>query len=345
MTVKPENGDRNNSMDTPLPRPRIAVIGAGISGLCLSRALTEHGLDVVVFDKARGPGGRMSTRRSPTGHAFDHGAQFFTAHTPAFKAQVARWRDLGVVARWEGRFATVRPDGLTPEPPGRLRHVGAPRMSTLTRHLSSGLDLRTSTRIAALNREAASWTLTTTEGATHGPFTAVLSTAPAPQTAPLLAPHSPILAQRAESATMLPCFCLMLAFDTPLPVDFDAAEVHASPLRWIAQNSSKPGRLSNDCWVLHADAAWSHRHLNDEPASVQQAMLTAFWEITGNSTPVWASLHRWRYALAMTPDSGPPFLWDPALGLGAAGDWLVGGRVESAWRSGMALADAVLDGL
>ncbi|MEK9973306.1 MAG: FAD-dependent oxidoreductase [Deltaproteobacteria bacterium] len=41
----------------------IAIVGAGISGLMAATYLAEKGKKSVLFDKGRGPGGRMSTRR------------------------------------------------------------------------------------------------------------------------------------------------------------------------------------------------------------------------------------------------------------------------------------------
>jgi predicted NAD/FAD-dependent oxidoreductase len=35
-------------------------------------------------------------------------------------------------------------------------------------------------------------------------------------------------------------------------------------------------------------------------------------------------------------------LWNPELGLGAGGDWAVGGRVEGAFTAGRLLAEAVV---
>ncbi len=82
---------------------RIGIIGAGMAGLSCAQALRHQGHNVIVFDKGRGPGGRMSTRHvgTPLGEAaFDHGAQYLTARDPAFLAQVDRWARVGHVARW-----------------------------------------------------------------------------------------------------------------------------------------------------------------------------------------------------------------------------------------------------
>ena len=331
-------------MEPSFRRPRAAIIGAGISGLCLAQALIERGLDVVIFEKSRGPGGRMSTRRAAESrYSFDHGAQFFTARTHAFVQQVERWQVAGVVAPWQGRFASLATGQLAVEPTRHPRYVGVPRMSALTRHLSAGLCIQVGTRIAALERAGDGWHLRCTAGAEFGPFSVVISTAPGPQTAPLLAPHSPTLAARADAAEMLPCFCLMLAFSSPLSAPFDAARLDAPPLSWIARNTSKPGRAEAECWVLHADARWSQEHLEDDQDVVKQQLLEAFAALTGAGAPDFSSLHRWRYARAGGPfDKPEPILWDPQLGLGACGDWLAGERVEEAWRSAMAMSHAVL---
>ena len=52
---------------------RIAIIGAGLAGLSAARALTAAGHTPVVFEKSRGLGGRLATRRTEFG-PIDHGA-------------------------------------------------------------------------------------------------------------------------------------------------------------------------------------------------------------------------------------------------------------------------------
>ena len=98
---------------------QIAIIGAGIAGLAAARQLHAAGLACTLFDKGRGVGGRMATRRVDGFH-FDHGAQFFTAKGASFGALVAEWRDAGQAAEWfDGAF------------------VGTPGMSTPTNALAA----------------------------------------------------------------------------------------------------------------------------------------------------------------------------------------------------------------
>ena len=47
-----------------MTEPKIAIIGAGMAGLACGTALASHGLQPHLFDKGRGPGGRMATRRA-----------------------------------------------------------------------------------------------------------------------------------------------------------------------------------------------------------------------------------------------------------------------------------------
>ena len=205
-------------MNPPL---HYAVIGAGIAGLSCARALAESGVHVTVFDKSRGPGGRMSTRRGE-GWACDHGAQYFTARDPLFQAELARWQAAGVAARWQPRLTVFDADGRraqggaggdaaggaggdarVDEP---ARHVGTPRMTAPARLLADGLDLRLQTTVTALQRYDHGWELATAErGLLPEAFDGVLLAVPAPQAVPLLQPVSAELAALAHGTRMQAC--------------------------------------------------------------------------------------------------------------------------------------------
>jgi predicted NAD/FAD-dependent oxidoreductase len=133
----------------------------------------------------------------------------------------------------------------------------------------------------------------------------------------------------------------MAAFAEPLPLA-DTFRSDSGPVSWAARNSAKPGRSGAETWVIHASPARS-RELVDRPKDEVAAILLAdFFAATGApaAAPQHLDAHRWLYA---QPEArkGEGQLFDPELRIGIAGDWLHSPRVEGAWLSGRALADAL----
>lgn len=321
----------------------IAVIGGGIAGAAFARAAVEAGADVVVFDKARGLGGRMSTRRA-TPFAFDHGAQYFTTQGTAFRLEVAHWAQAGTVAPWEARFARIEGGTWQPHGTDATHWVGTPSMNTPVKQVVEGIPVHRACRIEHARRSGRRWTLVDDSGQDVGTYDAVILATPAAQAAPLLR-ESPGLATVAASVVVAPCWALMLAFDTPVPTPYDAGTVVGSALQWVARDSSKPGRRAppgGETWVLHASPAWSRAHVDDSGEEVQEALLEAFGELPGAAGAPphhQAHTHRWLYA-RVEQAVGVGHLWDAEARIGACGDWCLGPRVEEAWTSGRSLAEA-----
>ena len=322
------------------PMPTVAVIGAGISGLAAARTLVEHGFEVTVFDKGRGPGGRMSTRRTDTGFHFDHGAQYFTAKNEHFRRYVEAWHDSGVVEKWDGRIVELD-GGEIIERDSSDRFVGVPGMNAVCKHLARELHVVVRTRIEEL-KCGERWELTASESAV-GKFDSVIVAIPPPQACELLN-FSKHLTRQIASVAVAPCWATMLSFRDNIDVPADGAFVKNSLISWIARDSSKPSReIDADCWVVHASPEWSSANIELEPIEVQDCVLTEFFKVTGakKQEPLHAVAHRWRYA---TPtdylQSG--FLSDGNTSLIVCGDWCLGNRVEAAFLSGPSAADAMM---
>jgi photolyase PhrII len=317
--------------------PRVAVIGAGLAGMSCARTLIDHGWPVSVFEKGRRPGGRISTRRDETG-AFDHGAQYFTVKDRRFARLVESWRHDGIVAPWTAPLVRLAEGVAQSVEDGRTRYVGVPGMSAIGRHLAADLSVRDGVRIDRLERRDGGWWTVAEGGAVFGPFDRVIVEVPAPQAVRLLAPSSD-LAAAAAAAEMAPCWAVMLAFARHLPLAFGGAFVDDPVLSWIARDSDKPGRPAGERWVLHATSAWTRDHMDDDPAAVVDTLIAAFARAAGidPGAPLSARAHRWLYAQA-GHGIGSPCLFDAPTGLGACGDWCVGGRIEGAFLSGAAMA-------
>lgn len=325
----------------------IAVIGAGMAGLACAQRLAKAGRTVRVFDKGRGPGGRMATRRVEYDGdvaQFDHGAQFFTAREIAFRTQVDQWIAQGALARWDSSF--VKLSGESAAELGREpRYVGTPSMNGLTKFMAAGLDVTLSTAITKVDSAAPrGWMLHAANGASFGPFDGVVVAVPAEQAAPLLAPIAQDFAAQAQLARTAPCWTGLFAFAQPPAIAFDAIRFGDHPvLDWAAHDNSKPMRASApSCWVVNARVDWTRANLEASPETAIDLLQKAFASQFPNlPAPVIAQAHRWRYAQVETP-TGTAFSWNDARGIGVCGDWRLGARVELAWRSGHELAQAVL---
>ena len=324
------------------PMPSVAVIGAGMSGLVCARTLADHGFAVTVFEKSRGVGGRMATRRADNAMRFDHGAQYFTARDSRFQRYVKSWIEDGIVKPWLGEIVVLEDGVITGRKSGTNRFVATPGMNAICKHLSRDLEIRLQSQISAVHRQGERWEINGSDDASLGEFDVAIVSAPPAQSAQLLAGTH--LAAKAQSTQMNGCWALMLAFEQPLEIDYHGAFVHNSPISWIARNSSKPDRdAKHDLWVVHASSEWSESRMEDDAESVAAALLAAFWNATAlpPRTAFHQQAHRWRYAIPPSP-LAEKCLLDRELSIGACGDWCAGPRVEGAFLSGHAVAGRVM---
>lgn len=321
-------------------RLRVIVVGAGMTGLTAARTLSDQGHDVVVVEKSRGPGGRMSTRRKDE-LWFDHGAQYFTARDPRFLRHVLAWQERGLVERWDARIGSATADTIDVVSQSTERFMPVPAMNQVCRELMKDLeDCRFGWRASSLNYDNGQWVVQSESGdSVVGEF--LIMTTPPEQVRSLLADREVDAALK--PIAMQPCWALMVMFDRPLLADWDAAFVNHGPLSWVSSQVSRPGRPAADAWVLHASTEWSQTHLEDSHEKVRELLLKAASELPGVQPfqVLDADAHRWRYALAKDP-SEHGALWFDSKHLAVAGDWCQGSKVQGAFLSGVAAAGRVM---
>ncbi len=328
---------------------KIAVIGAGIAGIACARTLAKAGHTVQVFEKSRGFGGRMSTRRTPFG-SFDHGAQFFTVRDARFRKALGTTP--GSIAQWADAHQSTS------------AYVAVPGMSALIaewayplQHDQSGRhQVYLETTVKSIERDPiqkTKWQVRTeaSDQSVHveGGFHQVVMAIPSIQAAELLKTlDQKAMLDQLASVKVAPCWTLMVAFpqiadhSSPFGPSWNAKRVEHSRIAWLARESSKPHREATERWTVQAPADWSQEHLEDDAQTVQAKLLRAFAEVTGiKAEPAYASVHRWRYAQTLKPlqtKDGKPYLLNEKAGLSVCGDWCIGHRVEDGFVSGLELA-------
>lgn len=321
---------------------KILIVGAGLSGLVAARKIQSAGHQVTVLDKGRRVGGRLATRRMEGGLA-DHGAQFFTARTEQFQQQVDQWLAKDRVFIWghgwsDGSLKRTASDG-------HPRYATRGGMNQLASDLASDLkDVQVEVPVQSVTYTGAGWTLTAPD---ERAYTAdvLLLTPPVPQSLQLLrdVPLSGADRQALERVEYGPCLCGLFvvegAVDLPEP---GALQDFEKTVYWIADNKAK-GISDKRIITLHAGTRYSRQNY-DAPDEETLAFLRGELEaIVAQGTTIGkAQLKKWRYSIPLTTYPRD-YMSAEGLPLYLAGDAFGGrGRVEGAYMSGLAAADAII---
>lgn len=321
-------------MTARVSRPKVVVVGAGLAGLTAARELMSRDVDVIVFDKGRGVGGRMATRRidTPAGTAvFDHGAQFFTARSDTFRSMVAEWERGNVVYEWCRGFGDTD---------GHPRYAARGGMAALTKHLARDLDVRTSTLVFSVSHgDTDRWIVTLDDGSTH-PADGVILTCPIPQSYSLVANTSIELPNDLLMTDYERTLGVLAVLDRPSAVpDPGGLQNPDGVFSWVGDNQRK-GVSPIPALTLHADPTWSLEHWDAPHDDAHAALLAAARVYFGDAEVTESQLKRWRFATPMKvwPDAH----WRDESGtLVLAGDAFAGPKVEGAVTSGLSAAHAL----
>ncbi|MGI3783738.1 MAG: NAD(P)/FAD-dependent oxidoreductase [Janthinobacterium lividum] len=309
----------------------VVVVGAGISGVAAARALVEGGREVVVLDRGRRIGGRMASRRTD-GRMVDTGASYFTVSDDRFRAVVEAWRDAGLAHGWTDTFSVSDAGDLTPKS-GPVRWSAPGGLRSLVEDLATDLDVRQ----------------TTVEHVGPGPVvddlpaSAVVLAMPDPQALRLLDPaYASVIA--ALSDPFDPVLALTATFPGRSWPDVDGAFVSGDPvISWVADDGRRRGDGA-PVLVAHSTPEFAAEHLAapDEAAGPMTAALRDALAI--GAEPTSTHVHRWTFGKPAGTRDEPFFLDDQLVGV--CGDaWSDKPRVETAYLSGRALGEALLERL
>lgn len=318
----------------------VAIIGAGLAGLSCGIQLQAKGCEVKIFEKSHGPSGRMSTRNTDSWSA-DHGAQYFTARDPAFIREVNTWIEDGVAASWHPHLNVFENEQWRESTSIESRYVGIPAMSSPGKYLAKNLVVQYKKTINHISHQDGKWKLHSAEdGNIDQPYDWLILAIPAPQAFALTNLIDQSIEQE-NAVDMLGCWTVMASFKEKQNITFDAAFINGEIISWISRNNSKPGRIGQETWTIHANPQWSQDSIELDKEEALKHIQNCTKKLGIDIQNAEISVHRWRYASGSV-GAHPEFQVYEDIGLGLCGDWLHGGRVEGAWLSGHKLANKII---
>ncbi len=291
------------------------VIGAGITGLALGRALAERGQAVQLVEKSKGLGGRMATRRTDSGK-FDHGAQFYSLK-PAMQTLHQNWVKAGLVRLWfvnEGVERFAAPGGLT----------------SLAKNLGEGLPIGLEKKVIWLEKKSGGWISHFEDGSANHAERIVL-TAPLPQSLELLRASQ---IEIAADLQILYAKALVGLFEGCTPfAPYQENVGHG--IFSLSSQGSKGMIAKGEGLTVVMNPEFSEEYFDSEEAfpKIEEAVRELFPGFTFTKS----QLKKWRYS---HPTSRHASLFiSPAPGLFLAGDAFGGPSINGAIASANALAE------
>lgn len=300
------------------------IVGAGISGLACARAARDAGVRVRVLDRARRPGGRLSSR-TIEGRPVDLGASYFVIGDDRRFADVVHdWEARGLARPWTDTFAVLAADGTASTTSGPVRWAAPGGLRSLALDLAEGLEVE-STRVV---ESAEPYTV---DGTAAGE---VVLAMPEPQARRLTA--HPL----GDPQEWEPVLAVVLRWDERRwAADLHGAFVNGHPdLAFVADDGDRRGDGA-PVLVVHTTGDRARRHLDDPEAAIAPVAAATRRLLGIADEPASAHVHRWTFARP-TAGAEAPYFRSP--GLSACGDaWGGSPSVRTAWASGDALGRAL----
>lgn len=330
-------------MPKDLKNNKIAIIGAGMAGISAALKLQDKA-QVTLFDKSRGIGGRMATRRTEK-YNFDHGAQFFTAKSEEFQVLCQQAQKDGVIELWNADFVEITAAEVTNSRKFSAEYphyVATPQMNSLCKYLAQDFNVNLGQKITKIDFKDKKWTLQNDQDEKFEDFDYLIVAIPSHQVLDLIN-ESTKDCQRIKEVKMLGCFALMVGLKEDPKLDFQAALIKESIISWISVNSSKPQRAGGATILVNSRNSWAEENMERDIEEVKELLLEDLVDITKIDREIidHVGIQRWRYA-NIGKQKGDSFIFDEKQALGICGDWLIHGRVEAAYQSGGDVAEKIL---
>ena len=308
---------------------------------------------MLVIDKARNPGGRLSTRDHPL-FSFDHGAQFFTT----------RDREFGKVVQQGLQNTEIT---IFTHPKKGMVYIGNPVFKGFVSRLTKTLNIIQNALVVKIEKQADKaidlWCISVKN---KKPIFAnkIILAMPAPQANSLIPDFLNELKVTSIKAKYYPCIATLVGMelsDLPSknlnnnlsklnPILLAKDNIEWSIAKWSSSKDDTTVYLSV---IIHANEAFSSKHLEGDvnelayrlwqewKSHVNEGASPDIPLLTNNVS--YLKGHKWRYArVSKTPNK-----WNLRTNrkhkFALAGDWLVGPRIESAWISGRDAANSLLE--
>ena len=310
---------------------KIAIIGTGLSAIFSAIHLRKNtDLEINLFDKARGLGGRLATRRAEGGK-FDHGAQYFSIERISNLPEIQMLINEGVINNIEDKDIYFSPDGMT----------------NIAKKLLIDFNIFKEHKLVSIDKENENYKLFFENGSTLNSDYIIMS-CPMPQSLEILnkskIDYDNNLIKALEDLNYFPCIVVMIKSEIKLS-NLDkhiGTDVDSKNISWIGDNYGKKVSSIENYYTIQCSPEFSYENFENEYDETNKKLKHEMEKIFGSNYQI-LSNHKWIYSIPKNFYQGDNSLViNKKDFLGLCGDIFTNGRFDGAITSGLSIADKFL---
>ena len=312
----------------------VAVIGAGITGITLANLLQKK-VKLTVFEKSRGVGGRMATRRAEP-YQFNHGAQYFKIENEEFKDFLSPLMENKIVKPLEVNYVEISNKKVIKrlKTDNKKYHTAESKMNSIVKYLlNNNFIIKLSCKIEKTIKEQGKWFIIDNERVSYGPYDWLLITIPPYQGIEILSDNFKFLNIMKENK-MRSCYSLMLGFDKIKEFDFDTALFLDEDVQWLSLRKKILGNKEYFNLLINSSYNFAEQNINCSKNKISDYLIEQISDILKCELNNYKhkALHFWKYAMS-EKNNNLGSLLDEDLKVIVCGDWCMNGKVEGGFLS------------
>ena len=312
----------------------VAVIGAGITGATLANLL-KNKVTITVFEKSRGVGGRMATRRAEP-YQFNHGAQYFKVENKEFEYFLQPLMSNKIIKPLESNQIEILNKKVIKSTKicNKKYFTAESKMNSVVKYLiNNNFSIKLLCKIEKTVKENDKWFVIDSDQVSYGPFDWLFITIPPYQATEILYDNFKFL-DILKKIKMRSCYSLMLGFDKIKEFNFDTALFLDEDVRWLSISKKILEKKKYYNLLINSSFNFAEQNFNCNKDKISDYLIKQVSDILKCELNNYKhkALHFWKYAMS-EKNNNLGSLLDEDLKVIVCGDWCMNGKVEGSFLS------------
>ena len=312
----------------------VAVIGAGITGITLANLLQKK-VNLTVFEKSRGVGGRMATRRAEP-YQFNHGAQYFKIENKEFKNFLQPLIQNKIIKHLEANHIDILNKEVIKRTKtyNKIYYTPVSKMNSVVKYLiNNNFFIKLLCKIDKTIKENDKWFIIDSDKSSYGPYDWLFITIPPNQALEILYNNFKFI-DIIKKIKMRSCYSLMLGFDKIKEFDFDTALFLDEDVKWLSIRKKIIENKKYYNLLINSSYNFAEQNINYNKNKISDYLIKQVSDILKCELNNYKhkALHFWKYAMS-EKNNNLGSLLDENLKVIVCGDWCMNGKIEGGFLS------------